>query len=469
MLKQHTIFYRRAIIAVDAAIAGACFFLAYYLLNGVYVQLGPLEVYLWILPVVMILWGTLLYSSGMYASFRLKRLWEILFIVMRAGFISLLIFGSTYFLFKTTYISRIFILVMFILTMFCIAIEKTIYVMVLRYFRQKGFNFRTLLIVGTGPRAQRFINEVNQHREFGLKIIGLVDDEYAGRPEEVLGYKLIGPIKDIPQIILKHNIDIVVFVVPRTLLNRIENTIRFCETVGVTASVAVDLFNLHFSTGKESHLFGIPLLTFERIAHKLSELLLKRIIDVILSSAALIVLLPSYVLIGILIKLTSKGTVFSQQIRFVLNGLQFTLYKFRTMVEDAEVKLATYHQCNEMEGPVFKMENDPRVTLVGKYLRKYSLDELPQLWNVIKGEMSLVGPRPPLPKEVVQYNHWQRRRLSMRPGITCLWQINGRNNIKDFDSWMKLDLDYIDHWSLWRDWVILLKTIPVVLLARGAK
>ena len=139
------------------------------------------------------------------------------------------------------------------------------------------------------------------------------------------------------------------------------------------------------------------------------------------------------------------------------------------MVENAEVKLATYHQCNEMEGPVFKMENDPRVTLVGKYLRKYSLDELPQLWNVIKGEMSLVGPRPPLPKEVVQYNHWQRRRLSMRPGITCLWQINGRNNIKDFDSWMKLDLDYIDHWSLWRDWVILLKTIPVVLLARGAK
>jgi len=169
------------------------------------------------------------------------------------------------------------------------------------------------------------------------------------------------------------------------------------------------------------------------------------------------------------VKTTSPGPVFFKQQRCGLNGRLFTLYKFRTMVTDAEAQLDTLLRHNLMEGPAFKMENDPRITKVGRILRKLSLDEFPQLWNVFEGNMSIVGPRPPLPQEVKQYDNWQRRRLSMRPGITCLWQISGRNNITNFSQWAKLDLQYIDHWSPWLDFIILVKTIPVVLLTRGAK
>lgn len=468
MLKQHATFYRRSVIAVDVLIAGACFFLAYYA-SLFSTSLASLEHYLWILPVVAIMWGVLLYFSGIYDSFRMKGLGEIIYLVWRAGLVGFLIFGSITFAFKITGVSRVFVTQIFALSTYFIILEKVIIIVIFRQLRRQGLNFRNLLVVGTGSRAQKFVREIDLHREFGLKVAGLIDDEHDGRPAEVHGYPVIGCIKDIPEIIRVRAIDIVVFVVPRTWLGKIEEAILYCETVGVSASVAVDLFDLKFSTGRESHLFGFPLLTFERTSHKLYELLLKRIFDFVISGVALILLSPLFLVISILIKATSSGPVFFRQKRCGLNGRIFTLYKFRTMEADAEAKLESLLQHNEMAGPVFKMANDPRVTKVGRFLRKSSLDEIPQLWNVFKGTMSLVGPRPPIPKEVAQYDHWQRRRLSMRPGITCLWQISGRNNIKDFNKWMKLDLDYIDRWSFWWDLVILFKTIPVVLIARGAK
>jgi exopolysaccharide biosynthesis polyprenyl glycosylphosphotransferase len=231
----------------------------------------------------------------------------------------------------------------------------------------------------------------------------------------------------------------------------------------------MDFFKMDFSIAQESNMFGLPLLTFERTHYQLGHLLIKRIIDIVGSLIALIILLPFLGIIAIVVKSTSPGGALFKQQRCSLNGRVFTLYKFRTMVSDAEAQLETLRSYNLMEGPTFKMENDPRVTRVGWFLRKFSLDELPQFWNVLKGEISLVGPRPPLPQEVKQYDQWQRRRLSMRPGITCLWQISGRNNIKDFNEWANLDLEYIDHWSLWLDFVILIKTIPVVLFTRGLK
>jgi lipopolysaccharide/colanic/teichoic acid biosynthesis glycosyltransferase len=176
---------------------------------------------------------------------------------------------------------------------------------------------------------------------------------------------------------------------------------------------------------------------------------------------------PIVGLVALLIRLTTGGKIIFRQTRCGLNGRSFTLYKFRTMVEDAEERRRELMHLNEMKGPVFKLRRDPRVTQVGKFLRKFSLDEIPQLWNVIRGDMSLVGPRPPIPEEVAQYQRWQRRRLAMKPGLTCLWQISGRNEI-DFDQWMRLDLEYIDNWSPSLDLKILLKTIPVVLTGKGA-
>jgi exopolysaccharide biosynthesis polyprenyl glycosylphosphotransferase len=230
----------------------------------------------------------------------------------------------------------------------------------------------------------------------------------------------------------------------------------------------VDLFPSKVSNVTMEFLENVPLLTFSTTPDHAFELLVKRVMDIVLSAILLAVLFPLMVLVGILIKLTSKGPMIYKQIRCGLYGRRFVLYKFRSMNDGAEDVLWEIKHLNEMDGPVFKMRNDPRVTPPGRFLRKSSIDELPQFWNVLKGDMSLVGPRAPLPEEVREYSRWQRRRLSVKPGITCLWQVSGRNEI-DFHEWMKLDLHYIDNWSLLLDLKILLRTFPVVLLGKGAR
>jgi exopolysaccharide biosynthesis polyprenyl glycosylphosphotransferase len=212
---------------------------------------------------------------------------------------------------------------------------------------------------------------------------------------------------------------------------------------------------------------GVPLLTFTTSPNNAFALALKRLLDIVLSFVLLVLGLPVVLLVAIAIKLTSSGSVLFRQTRCGLNGRRFTLYKFRTMVEGAEARQRELLPYNEMDGPVFKITDDPRVTTLGRVLRRFSLDELPQLWNVLKGDMSLVGPRPPIPEEVAKYQRWQRRRLAMKPGLTCLWQISGRNELP-FQRWIELDLQYIDSWSPWLDFKILVKTIPAVLSGRGA-
>jgi len=212
---------------------------------------------------------------------------------------------------------------------------------------------------------------------------------------------------------------------------------------------------------------GIPFLTFTTTPSNETQLAFKRLLDIGVSLSLLGIAAPVITLVALMIKITSPGSVFFKQKRLGLNGRKFTLYKFRTMIEDAHERRGEVEHLNEMTGPVFKSKSDPRVTPVGRILRRFSLDELPQLWNVLKGDMSLVGPRPPIPEEVESYHRWHRRRLSMKPGLTCLWQISGRNNI-DFDHWMQLDLQYIDNWSPSLDFKILLRTIPAVLSGRGA-
>ena len=196
-------------------------------------------------------------------------------------------------------------------------------------------------------------------------------------------------------------------------------------------------------------------------------IILKRILDIFISIFLLIVLLPVFTILIILIKVSSKGPIFFKWNVIGKDGKPFTGYKIRTMIPNADYLKADLLGSNEMSGPVFKMTDDPRITKVGKILRKYSLDELPQLWSVLKGDMSLVGPRPAGPHEWMKYEDWQKRKLSVTPGITCLWQVNGRNEIHEFDNWVKLDLEYIDNWSLWLDFKILLKTIPAVLKGTG--
>jgi len=256
-------------------------------------------------------------------------------------------------------------------------------------------------------------------------------------------------------------------VVPRLRLNHIEDAVNACETEGIKATIAVDLFDLKIARVYPTDLDGIPFITFETTVAKDWELFVKRLIDIVISGLGLILLSPLLLIVPILIKLTSPGPALFKQNRLGLNARKFVLYKFRTMYKGAEKELSNANVFNEMNRADFKKNKVKYITPVGRFLRKFSIDELPQLFNVLAGYMSLVGPRPLPVHEVAEFESWQRRRLSMRPGLTCLWQTSGRNKI-DYDEWMKLDLKYLDNWSLWRDFRILIKTIPVVLFGIGA-
>jgi len=241
-----------------------------------------------------------------------------------------------------------------------------------------------------------------------------------------------------------------------------------CEELGVTARVVLNFFPHSIARMELHELEGFPLLSFSTTPTNEALLFVRRIMDIALAALFSVIALPFIIVAAILIKLTSPGPILFKQERCGLNGRRFTMYKLRSMIDNAEQLRFELETLNEMDGPVFKSSRDPRVTRIGRLIRRFSIDEFPQLYNVLRGDMSLVGPRPPLPQEVARYQRWQRRRLSMKPGITCLWQISGRNDVS-FEDWMKLDLTYIDNWSLLLDLKILLKTVPVVLLGKGAK
>ncbi len=468
MLKQKATIFRRLMILLDICLVGGAFVLAYFLRSRAE-SFVHFEKLIWLLLFFVALWSFFLYASGMYQSLRLKKLSEIFLIVYQAAYFSFFVFAGLCYLLHIEHISRIFIFLAFALAMIVVSIEKVVIMQIFKQLRKKGFNHRSILIVGTGSRAMEFVKWINKNREFGLKVIGFIDEDSQKVGQIFHGHKVLGTLKDIPRIQKENTLDQVLFSVPCSWFDRIEQSMNYLETVGVKVDIALDYFGQKLIRAKQTDFLGVPLLSFENAPEKIIPLVIKRFVDIVLSFIALILLAPIFLCVALMIKMTSPGPVFFVQQRGSLNGRKFNLYKFRTMVIDAEAKLEELKALNEMKGPAFKINDDPRITKVGKIMRKLSVDELPQFWNVFLGDMSLVGPRPPIVDEIAEYDDWQRRRLSMRPGITCLWQVNGRNKITDFDQWAKLDLDYIDSWSLWLDVEILLKTVPVVLFGIGAK
>lgn len=415
----------------------------------------------------VVAWVLVLSFLKVYENFRTKRFTQVAATTVKAGILVTIILGSIIFITKMTLTSRLFIGLFSIVCTLSLIFEKKLFMYFGKLVRKNGHNLINLLIVGTGKRAQEFIKVVKANSEWGLRIVGLIDDDEERVGTTVMGYKVIGRLKDIPRILHEKVVDKVVFVVPRLWLNRIEEPILACETEGVSTCVSVDLYNLNIAKVHQTNFGGFPLLEFDTFRAKEWQLFIKRLIDIFVSVIGLIISIPIFIIVSIIIKLTSPGPVLFKQERCGLNGRRFILYKFRSMHVGAEMRRRELERQNEMKGPVFKMKRDPRVTSVGRILRKFSIDELPQLINVLKGDMSIVGPRPPLPVEVEMYKVWQRRRLSLKPGITCIWQVSGRNKV-DFEEWMNMDLRYIDNWSLWLDFKIMLKTIFVVLFGYGA-
>jgi exopolysaccharide biosynthesis polyprenyl glycosylphosphotransferase len=335
----------------------------------------------------------------------------------------------------------------------------------LRLARRRGRNFRNLLIVGSGPRARDVGRLVDRHPEWGYRVAGFIDEgDYPVDPS--IPAESVHKFIEMPNLIREQVIDEVITACPRSLFASLGSVVAVCAEAGVPLTLLSDIFGDYLPPPKVTRFHTMAALNFSPVHHSELKLRVKRAIDVIGSSVLLTLAAPFVAAAAVAIKLTSPGPVFFRQNRCALNGRRFEMIKLRTMVLDAEQQQTALLDLNEVTGPVFKIENDPRVTKVGAILRRWSIDELPQLWNVLSGDMSLVGPRPPIPLEVARYENFERRRLSMRPGITCLWQVNGRNKI-DFAEWVKLDVEYIDTWSLTNDFKILLRTIPAVLRGTG--
>jgi exopolysaccharide biosynthesis polyprenyl glycosylphosphotransferase len=323
-----------------------------------------------------------------------------------------------------------------------------------------------VMVVGEGEAALKLGRQIEEARGYGVRLSGfLSDDNLAGVVELGEQYP-IRPLAKLPDLLREHIIDEIIFAVDSRRLAELEEIFLLCDEEGVKTRVAVDFFPHVNSQVSLDRLGASPLLTFSATPHDEIRLLVKRVTDLLLAGAAAVFLFPIMLLVALLIRLTSPGPAIFRQVRCGLNGRRFVFYKFRSMCLNAEAMRADVEHLSERK-LAMKIPNDPRLTGVGRWLRKFSIDEWPQLWNVLKGDMSLVGPRPALPDEVEQYKRWQRRRLRMRPGITSLWAVSGRDAV-DFETWMKLDMQYIDEWSLALDWKILLLTIPHVLSGKGA-
>jgi exopolysaccharide biosynthesis polyprenyl glycosylphosphotransferase len=336
--------------------------------------------------------------------------------------------------------------------------------------RRSGYNYRFLLVIGANERARQIAGRIEQRPELGYKIVGFVAEtrEAAQHWPSNGKWTNLGLLDDLRDIVISERVDEMIVCLPvEARFSDITTIIRHARDLGIVVRIIPDfadgflLRNLHVEEFENE-----CVVTMFR-EQMLLQLLFKRLLDTAISLVVLAVLLPLLAVVAILIKLTSPGPVFFVQNRVGMNQRQFKLYKFRSMTADAEERKSELLHLNERDGPAFKIENDPRITPIGRFIRKTSIDELPQLLNVLSGEMSLVGPRPPLPEEVRKYEWMFRKRLCVKPGITCIWQISGRNHIS-FEQWMRMDHEYIENWSLWLDLQILLKTIPAVLLSRGA-
>jgi exopolysaccharide biosynthesis polyprenyl glycosylphosphotransferase len=337
---------------------------------------------------------------------------------------------------------------------------------ILGWYRQRFGGERYLWIVGTGDSARRVAALVEDAAAYGLRLSGFLDVSPAVAAIELRQEYPVHALAELPALLRQHVIDEVLFAVPSEQLADLEETFLLCDEEGVRSRVAVDFFPHVHSEVYLEQLGTAPMLTFSGAPHDEVRLLMKRFIDIVLAAVSLVLVSPVMAVVALLVRLTSAGPVLFRQERCGLNGRRFQLYKFRSMVADAEARKAGLADRNERE-LVFKIKNDPRLTPLGRWLRKFSVDEWPQLWNVLRGDMSLVGPRPAVPSEVEQYKRWQRRRLRMRPGLTCLWVVEGRDAV-DFERWMALDMEYIDTWSLALDWKIMLRTIPQVVSGKGA-
>jgi exopolysaccharide biosynthesis polyprenyl glycosylphosphotransferase len=420
-----------------------------------------------VITVATFTWHIFFQLLGLYDTKRFGGKLEECIDILKATSMGTIFISGIVSLFYVGFIHSHFVFVLWISATFLTISTRMTMRLILIAVRYRGRNLRHMVVIGTNERARRFVQKIREHKEMGYSIIGYVDNECKTEAERM---KLLSDLDHFSEVLDRHVVDEVVIALPiQSFTREIREVLGLCEEQGIKVRFIADmLFDPSRLKSTIEYMDDTPILTLYKGPRDGILLGIKRIMDITISALALILLAPLFVMIGILIRLDLRGPIFFVQERVGYNQRRFEFYKFRTMTNDAEKKQEDIEYLNEVSGPVFKIKDDPRVTKIGKLLRKTSLDELPQLFNVLKGDMSLVGPRPlPIRDYKLFEKNWQKRRFSIRPGLTCLWQIHGRSELP-FEKGVELDMEYIDNWSLLLDLKILVKTIPAIFTGKGA-
>jgi len=451
----------------DASLFAMSFWLAYCLRGTAFIsetfgletiQFDAFNQVVWLYFALVPAAPLVLESQGFYKRAVISHRPSIFWPLLKTCFMVTIGLVLLLFLFKKSEYAPRGVMILFGLLSFALVwVKEEVMTVALRSRMAKAQYRRRIILAGTPAENARLRREIQSHVGEGVEVAAEFNLASA-------------PVQELIDLLHEHSVSGVFVTARHAQLERVESVLQLCELEGVEAWLAADFFATQIARASFDEMFGHPLLVFRTTPEASWQILTKMLLDFFGALALIIAASPLLLAIGALVKLTSPGPAFFRQQRSGLNGAPFEILKFRTMNTNAEQMKHELAAMNEMSGPVFKVTNDPRVTPVGKWLRQWSLDELPQLFNVLRGEMSLVGPRPLPVDEVRRFSDLaHRRRLSVKPGLTCLWQVKGRNKISDFKEWVRLDLEYIDNWSIWLDLKILLLTLPAVLRGTGAK
>ena len=411
-----------------------------------------------------ITWIATLWLMGMYRLTVRWRVWTEARDIARTTFLVLAVTLSTLFILKQEDVSRLFLVFLFIAQPTVTLAGRVLLRYAFQAIRRRGHDARFMLVAGTGRLAQEFADRVESHPGLGMQIIGHLSAP--GETDHLVTRPILGSVEDVEEILHSHVVDEVAVCLPPAAAQYMEPITGLAADEGKTVRIPVDPAEEILPSALHEEFDGFVVRSLVHDGQREAGLVTKRLLDIVGAAVGLILFSPIMLITALFIRWREGAPVLFRQERVGFHGRAFTIYKFRTMIPDAEQQLDAVRHLNERDRVAFKATNDPRITPLGRWLRKTSIDELPQLWNVLIGSMSLVGPRPPLPAEVIEYDIWHRRRLSMKPGITGLWQVEARHE-PDFDRWVERDLIYIDGWSIWLDIKILAKTVPAVLAHGG--
>ena len=427
---------------------------------------APLSAYLPFLILYVILTPVFFVVDGVYRTWPRSWMDQVYRITNATAKVTVLMLAIT-FVFRPRYYSRAMLIEVGLLTILLLALVRGAQGIAIAYLRRRGIGIKRVVIVGAGEIGRTVMRTIVARPDLGYRVVGFVDDNPEKGYTDIGRFKALGPLDNLPAILDEERPDEVIITLPWMYHRKILGIVRECERRRVRPRIVPDLFQMSLTQVNVEDLGGVPLIGVRSVAISKGALFVKRLIDVTLATMGLLLGAPLFLLIALAIRLDSPGPIIFRQTRVGLRGRHFEMYKFRSMHVGAEEQQDMLAELNEADGPIFKIREDPRLTRVGRILRRLSLDELPQLVNILRGEMSLIGPRPPIPAEVEKYQEWHKKRLEAPPGMTGLWQVSGRSRLS-FDEMVLLDIYYIENWSLWLDFKILMRTIPKVLLGEGA-